>query len=1851
MMMRRWLWSVGLAGVLLGALAACSRPEVTAPPTPPALSPNAAQWAQYIAEHSAGLVSRSAPVRLRFVDDVVSAAEVGKPMPGLIEVEPSIAASAVFNNPRELVLVPGEPLRSGQRYQIVLKAAALPGLPASLGDYRFAVDVIAQGIDVAFEGVDLDPSQVQHLVVRGVVTTADVAEADAVEKTLLARHGDADVALHWQHSGDGRRHAFRTAGLPRGAEAALVTFRWDGTPVAGSGAGEHAIELPPIGAFDVTRVGFGTGEQRALLIDFSDRLDPKQNLAGLVTLGSGEFTHRIDGNTLTLFPATIGADSEIRLTLHAGLRSADGRRLGRQVEQTLRFQTLQPGVRFVGRGSILPAGERLTIPFEAINVAAVQVTAMRVYDNNLGQFLQVNPIGGNRELKRVGRYLWKKSITLGNGHMNEWRRFAFDVSELYEKEPGALYRFTLSIHRGNSLYTCSEAERAVPLPDDPMPANGEDYDEWDSSGWDFVDEYWGMSGAAGDPNNPCTDAYYRYNSQTRSSRNFIAANIGLIAKAGSDGVLHVIANDIRSGAPIGDVKLTLFNYQNQPIGETRTDPLGMATIAPEIKPFYLAAETANARGYLKLTDGLALPVSHFDVGGVAVERGIKGTIYGERGVWRPGDTLYLTFVLQDPQDAIPDGHPATLELINPQGQTVHTQTSTQPVGDFHGFAVQTRDSDPTGTWRARVRLGGRQFERPVKIETVMPNRLKIELDTGDVLKKSESADIALFSQWLHGASAAGLKADVAVRLKPRPTAFTRNADFVFDDPTRQYRGEAQTVWEGRLDADGRARVDAEIVADDAASGFLTADFTTRVFEPGGAFSIASSSVPFHPYTHYVGIKLPKGDLTRNMLLTDTAHPVEIATLDADGQPVSLRNVEVTLHKIEWRWWWEQNGDGLASFENSNAHVRLQQDTVASENGKAVWNFEVRYPDWGRYLVRACDRDGGHCAAQVVYIDWPGWAGRAAEQNGPGANALTLGSDKPRYQVGDQAVIQLPPASSGRALLSIENGSGILSQQWLELDGRRETFTLPVTAAMAPNVYVSVTLLQPHEGKQNDRPIRLYGVLPLLVADPATHLQPTLQVADEVRPESNLRVAVAEQQGRAMTYTLAVVDEGLLGLTGFRTPNLHGEFYRREALGVRSWDIYDDVVGAYGGALERLLALGGSDDGINPDASKDRKRFPPVVRFVGPFRLPAGQGATHDIALPPYVGAVRVMLVAGERGAYGSADKSVTVRQPVMVQATLPRVLGPGEELRVPVSVFALDDAIRNVTLQAEVDAPLSIVGSDSVDLAFERSGDQLGFVTVKVGDRLGMTRLRFVARAGRESAEQTIDVEVRAPNPLSRRVQTQVLGPGTEWRTTIEPHGLPGTNTTMLEVSGVPPLNLGHRLQYLVQYPHGCVEQTTSAVFPQLYLNALLQLDPGEQQRVQRNVEAGIDRLRQYQLPGGAFGYWPGANDWNSWSTSYVGHFLLEAQRLGYVVPADLIAGWKRFQKSRAQVWVAGNQADALDQSYRLYTLALAGEPELGAMNRLREQPNLPDIARWQLAAAYRQAGLGDVAQQLILDRGMTIASYPREGMTFGSALRDRAILLDAMLGIGDVQHARDLAEAIAGELAGQHWHSTQTVSWSLLALARFAGNGAGGPLLFDHALDGGDWQRQQSDKPVAQVALAAADAPRALRLMNRGRGPLYVTVVSQGIAAAGDERPEHDSLTLAVEFTDADGKSIDPSRLAQGSDFRARLTIRNTSTLPFDNLALTQVVPSGWEIINTRIATAADTATESAYDYRDIRDDRVHTYFRLNSGESRSYVLQFNAAYPGRYYLPAWNVEAMYDARRFARNAGRWIEVVQGGR
>jgi uncharacterized protein YfaS (alpha-2-macroglobulin family) len=1387
---------------------------------------------------------------------------------------------------------------------------------------------------------------------------------------------------------------------------------------------------------------------------------------------------------------------------------------------------------------------------------------------------------------------------------------------------------------------------------------------WDSfggqQGYNYYDFYQQR-------HNPCHPAYFHeYGDHSIAvARNVLVSDIGLIAKKGDIDEVSVFAVDLKTARPLSGVKLALYDYQQHELCGGFTDTDGMAVLRTERQPFLLTGRyeggAAVQHSFLKLDEGSALAVSHFDVAGQTIRKGIKGFFYAERGVWRPGDPMHLAFILNDSEKTLPADHPVVFELRDPQGRLVDRSVKTEALNGFYTFQTRTTPEAPTGNWLAKVRVGGVDFQKVVRVETVMPNRLKIGLELGAKAEAlygggGESGVIEgmLSATWLHGAIARNLKADIELTFAERTTRFAGYEAYCFDDPVRSFATEPQTLFEGRLDPQGKAQFKETFRLDDEAPGMLTAHFQTRVFEPGGAFSIDHHSLPFHPYRRYVGLLTPKGDKSRGMLLTDTEHTVHLAMVDDHGRPVPDGEVEVRLYKIKWRWWWEKGEEDFADFSSANDYRLLASDTVKIQDGFAKWQFEINYPDWGRYMIRAGDTKGNHYAGKIVYVDWPGWAGRGQKEIPGAATVLSLAADKDSYSVGDPVTLTLPAGAGGRGLVSIENGTRVLHTEWIEGDGERLRYTFRADTAMVPNVYVHVTYVQPHLQTRNDRPIRMYGVVPVRIEDPDTRLHPVIEAAEEWSPGKTAEVSVRETNGKPMTYTLAVVDEGLLSLTRFKTPNPWDHFFQREALGVKTWDLFDQVAGAYGGVLEQLLALGG-DAEADAEGRKKANRFPPMVRFLGPFELPANGRNTHAVEIPRYLGQVRVMVVAGQQGAYGAAEHSVFVRKPLMLLGTLPRVISTGEKVRLPVTVFALNERIRSVTVSVTPRSPLAPAGPTEQHVAFSEPGDRLAAFELAAGEQPGVARIDMTARSGDLSARQSLEIDVRVPAAPQSNVWGKVLEAGRSWEQEIPFAGVVGTHRVSLEVSRIPPLNLGQRLGYLIRYPHGCVEQITSAAFPQIYLHRLVKLPEERRFDIQEHVNGAIHKLKAFQQTDGGFAYWAGSGGSHYWATSYAGHFLLAARNHGYLVPAGMLDRWERYQRRAAETWDKDQKRAGLIQAYRLYTLSLAGAPSLGAMNRLRESPELSVPARWRLAAAYELAGQPEAAARLVDGAPVEIAPYRELADTFGSEVRDQAMILETLLLMKRHEAAFSLMRSISNTLSGGRWLSTQTTAFCLVAMAR-AVEAVGEPaasreLIFSYAWNSLPQPRIVSDRPLVQIPLETAEtASGRILVRNQGEGMLYPRLIVTGIPRPGSETEASEGMRLWVKYLDTEGEPLDVETLEQGTDLRAEITVANTGTTEdYREVALSLLVPSGWEIHNPRLSPQQGRP-QDAFTYQDVRDDRVYTYFDLKWRQSKTFTVHLTAAYEGTFYLPAVTVETMYDAGIHARVPGRWVSVVRSG-
>lgn len=1803
---------------------------------------------QYLSAFTDGEVACNSPIRIQFQDGVLAADARNTNREVPLDFSPNIEGTAKWLNDRTLEFTPAEWLPHDQRYSATLDLDELvDGVPDSLRKFRFQFRTKPQAIAVEADGLTtLDLNQLKWQRLTGEVVLNDVETRENVEKSITVTRNGRAVPLVWEYEKNARAHRFVADSLRRTQEPAEVVLKWDGTPLGLDRKGKRTFKILALGDFDHVDTYTHNDPEQYVVLEFSDPLNPNQDLAGLIALrtatGEAAFDAKIEQNKIKLYPKQ-RLHGRYTLEVFPGIENAAGYKMQAGSQDVLVFQALKPQVKLIGEGVILPQAKTLPFTFETVGLKAVDVRIIQVFEKNVPQFLQVNQLNGSEELRRVGRVVYRQKVNLDASlDLRSWNKHVLDLSRKIRPEPGAIYEVALGYRPSYVVYDCPQ-ERIVaegkPEPDMLDPGTG----------WDRPGNYYTWYSSYG-YDEPCSWRYYRSDKVVR--RNVLASAIGLMAKRGTDGNLRVVATDLISTEPLSGVQLQVIDYQQLPMANGSTGQDGEAVLAIPDEPFLLVAKRGNERGYLRLDDGSALSMSRFDVAGARYTQGLKGFIYGERGVWRPGDPMYLSFILEDPQGTLPDNHPVNVDFFNPEGQKVQSLVLREGVNGFYTFVLQTDESDPTGTYRCNVQVGGATFTKRLKVETVLPNRLKIQLQYPQAyLVAGQQSTGHLRAEWLHGATAGNLRASVKVSLyQLGNTAFTGYRNYVFDDPYRSFGTTSQLVYEGRLDAEGKAALPTKLDVPSGAPGRLQASVFTRVFEPGGNASIDRYTMDFHPYDTYVGIDVPDGSLARGALVTDQRHSVNFVTLLPGGQPRASRTLQVELRKLKWRWWWEDD-DGHFSYNSRRYSEVVEKTTLTTDaNGRATWGFQVNRPNWGRYLIRAVDEKSGHASAAVVYIDWPAWAGRSYTDDPEGAKMLTFSADAEAYAVGDAVTLNLPTPDAGRAYVSIEAGGRVLETHWVNATRGTTKFTFNAQATMAPNCYAVVHLLQPHGQTANDLPLRMYGVLPLKVEDKAGRLAPVLRVPQATRPNAPMRLSVSEKTGRPMTYTVAVVDEGLLDLTRFSTPDPWAAFNKRQALAVKTWDLYDAVVGAVDVGIGNLLSLGGgAGEIIREGNAADAKanRFRPVVKFLGPFTLAAGQSQTHTVDLPNYVGSVRTMVIAGQAGAYGHAEAATKVNSPLMALATLPRVLGPGESLEMPVTIFTTQDNLQNVSIRTSATGLVQLADSETKVLSFSGKGEQVVGFKLNVAAGEGTGRVRVVATSGNETAVYETDIVVRNPNERVTDVYNATVQPGAEWAKTFNAIGLDGTNAAELEVSTVPPFNLGRRLKYLIRYPYGCIEQTTSSVFPQLYLSKLLKLSPEQQAATDRNIKAGIRRLRSFQLSDGGFAYWPGALEASAWGTNYAGHFLLEARRLGYAVPDGMYYDWKRYLSRLAREWRSGDSAGEITQAYRLYLLALSDDADMGAMNRLRNGGALPTVAKWYLAAAYGLAGQRQEALKLSGSLPTAVAEYRELSHTYGSHRRDEAIVLDALSSLGRFRKASEVARRVSATLSEDRWLSTQTTAYCLSALARYVGATAEGTAAsFTYRLSGGDTRTVGFREPLWTGPLPVAST-NALTLKNTGERPLYPRVIHTGVPLQGDDTRAANGMSLRIRFYQSDGTPLETKRLPQGTDFYAEVTVTHTGTGDYDELALHQVFPSGWEVLNERMVGPLGVAV-SAAEYLDVRDDRVYTFFDLAKGQTKTFRVYLTAAYKGRYYLPPTHCSAMYDHTLNAREPGGWVEVIE---
>ena len=1767
-----------------------------------------------------GVIGADTLIAVRYTDEQIDLAHTLKELPAQVfRFTPEIEGKAYWEDTRTLVFEPAHPLYEQRAYHAVLDYS--PYLDAEPVEFSF--ETLGQRLLNIGGHFELShPTDQGNTNFSCTITFSEALEPELLRSALkLELEGEelsyelltTDKRTFTTKSSDITRDAFRDRTIQVRIAPGPITL-------------EHAIETEYVlaaseGPLKVVRIEEEkVSEFSQLRIIFNDKLNATKDYTGYMSLSpTMKYATRVIDDCL-IVTGDFRPREKYSIRLFPGIEGQFGQKLQEQTDLSWEVQIADrnPAVEFVNTGTFLTSAKDKKITFRTINVERLRLQVKRVVTDNLIAFFEENsyrPQGGSHweynryGFQRFGEILADTIVEIGT-EGNKWIQTELDLSHVITDGDSALYIVQLNFEENQALY---------------FPST---FSSWEI--WDHVD--------------------YR----GHAIAHIMVSDIGITAKE-MLGDMHVFLTDLMTTMPLSDAVVLLKDGKGKVIDTSHSDESGRASLKTNTEARYIEVQSGEDFALLALS-GSQLNNSLFDVGGLQRQDGVDAFLYTERGVYRPGDEINLSAIVRNDQDTFPEGHPVTLRVYNPQGRLVHETVNTDATDGFYTFNFRTDRSALTGTWQGVLDIGGRLFSHDIRVEEIVPYRIRVGIETEQerLSKEDRQVDFTVAAEYLFGAAAGGLESETRISVEPYDLSFAAYQNFTFgNESLALVEGDRDPMYR-TLDDDGQALFTWNIPEIAEVASALRVRIDSRVYESGGRFVPQTKLIPLEHYPSYVGIEMQQ---SRYMTIGDLASFRVIHALE-NGELIADSELEYTIYGLRTYWWWEyyDQSNFRRHYKSNQATTVLERGTIAT-NAEGMAVIEHRLSEYGEILLEVHDPQGGHTAGYFFSSFW--WGDSPQSRT---ADIVNLKLDQDAYLPGETALVTLNTPAQGRALVTVEKDGKILDQAWHELKSNVSEFALDVTEDYIPNAYVTVTVYQPFGRKDNDLPLRMYGILPLYVKSEGTQLGLELNLPDSIRPEEEFQVEIQTTNHQQAQFTLAVVDEGILDITRFKTPQPWQHFFAKQRLLTKTYDNFSDIIDLSFGYNHNLLSVGGDGEAAEPPGyrelqaqSEDAMRFEPVSIFAGPYYTDETGYATIDLQVPNYIGSLRVMVVGAREGSYGHQEQAIPVRSPLMVLPTLPRVLGRLDRIIVPVTVFAMEEDLGDVNVKIEVQGPVQIIGDDQITLSFGTEDRKEVFFELQATEEIGVADIAVSAFSANYDYGNSSRVElgVRPSNPYVYLSQEKVVDAGHAVGFDIPKQGVPGTDSLQLTISSVRGLNISHRLKWLIRYPYGCLEQITSAVFPQIYLPELYVFGPEEIAKMDQNINGAIQAFSQYQLRNGGFAYWPNGTSVNQWATNYAGHFLLEAGRKGYHVPQELLAGWVNYQAQFARQ----NQSGNLTQAYRLYLLALAGYPELSAMNYMRENKlgDLGNPAKYLLAGAYELLGYDTVCREILKEANLDVPDYYEFGQTFGSTLRDRALILDVMVGLKEYGDGIELYDYLADELSSNRWHSTQSTAYALMAMTKYVAaiSAEPPPLSGRLGLSSGITMDLKGNDGTLTLTVPI-DAGRASSMVftNTSGVPVFATLEWEGIPERDDIEPEQHGLVLRSKFVNEGGEEIDVSRVHQGDSFYAIYQVAQEDYETISQVALVQILPAGWEIENLGLIGGELPSWSRRYnlgqqDYVDIRDDRIMWFFDKHYSTSYDFIVKINAVTVGEFYLPPTLLEAMYNNDYKVSTAGQDVEVL----
>lgn len=1516
-----------------------------------------------------------------------------------------------------------------------------------------------------------------------------------------------------------------------------------------------------------------------------------ENIRKYITISPAvKYTVDIQQGYFLLKSEDFDISQQYEITIQKGLTGKVGGELKFDYTQPLSFGQVQPTIRFYDQKEFYVSGKgSRNIQVSIINVDKVKVRITKIYENNIISYLN-----------NSSSYYYDYDYEYDDYYYYSYRD-AGDLGDvIYEKE---IETATLPRKGSNRVLTL-----------------------------DFEDKLAENKGIyVIDINSP--EEYY-----LRASRMVAISDIGLIAKEGKNNIT-VFANSIKTARPLSGVTVRFIGRNNQVAFETKTDADGVAEYAySELKAsgfetFIISAQLENDYNVIPI-ERTRINTSRFDVGGKWLNTSnLEAFIYGDRNLYRPGETVNITAIVRDYSWKSPGNVPVVLRLVAPNGKTF--KTIRKVLNNFGSFdsQIEMPATAQTGSYMAYLYTGNDVLigSETVKIEEFMPDRIKVDVSLNqENYKPGETIEVDIAAMNFFGPPASDRNYEVEMSTQRTYFHPKKNREYNYSIEGA-YSSFSNEFRQSSTNADGEASELFEIPVEYKNMGTLGSDIFVTVFDETGRPVNRLKHLTIYTQDVFYGIKTDD-------YYTKTGQPVKygLIAVDKDGNELTGVDAKIKLIRHEYKTVLSNSG-GYFRYRSEKVEKVLQDKVMKINGTSTVFSF---IPDLsGEYELRISAPGVSTYVRNTMYAyGWGSTSYSSFKVDNEGQ--IDIEPDKEKYNVGDKATILLKAPFTGKILVTLETDK-VIDHFYIETDKRAASFTVDIKEEYLPNVYVSATLFRAHE--VSDIPLTVaHGYASLKVDNPAYKMPLTIEAVEKSRSNTKQTIKVKSKPNTALT--IAVVDEGILQVAGYATPNPYDFYYQRRALRVNTSNVYPYLFPEIG----MVRSATGGDAGemekrLNPMQSN---RVKLVSYWSGIVETDSRGEASYSIDIPQFSGDLRVMAVGYGGQVFGSAQKNIKVADPLVVSVSLPRFLSPGDQVDVPVMLTNTTDKTVKCKASLTTTGPLKTDGETTQSVSIEANREMEVVFKVNALFELGQGAVTLEASAAGEKFINKTDITVRPASPLQKRSGSGQLEAGKSVSVAIDNKNFMESSVSgKLIVSKNPLVQFSKSLDYLVRYPYGCVEQTVSGAFPQLYFGDLVGTVYSNNKAkadAVKNVQSALDRIKLMQLYNGGLTYWPGGGSECWWGSVYAAHFAIEARKAGFEVDDAFLNPLLKYLKKNLEkkelityFFNANERKQIAPQEaiYSLYVLALAGEKPTSLLNYYRSRPNEMSLdSKYMLAAAYALTGDMQRARAIVPPAFEGEKANSSFGGSFYSHIRNEAIALNTLLDI-DPQNAQVgiMAKHISEALNNRHYLNTQERSFGILAMGKIARKAAGSDI--KAVLKAGDKEVGRFDNRDLMLSLDKV-GNKTISISATGTGGLYYYWECEGITSDGTYLEEDSYISVRKTFYSRNGSIVSSNQFKQNDLVLVELSITGLTNKYVENVAISDILPACFEIENPRLTTLPPGMNyphgNSYPEYMDIRDDRIN-YFTTVGNYTNHYYYLVRVVSPGTFQMGPVGADAMY--------------------